>query len=62
MSKYYKTGEKCEQKGTYRWVEYTDHPKYSPSPTREEMEIPLDVGEVFPPVKSCNRGCFRERK
>lgn len=62
MRKKYKTGEKCEIKGTYVWVEYVDFPKKSPLPTCDEMEIPLSVGEVFPPVKSVNRACYRERK
>lgn len=62
MATRYKTGEKCSIKGNYVWVEYVDPPKYSPLPTADEKEIPLEVGDTFPPVKSCNRACYRERK
>ena len=27
-------------------------------PTGEEMMIPLDVGEEFPPIRSASKACF----
>ncbi len=47
-----KTGEKAPKSGNY---EYAGHPekKTSCSPTNEEKIIPLEKGEIAPPIKSC---------
>jgi len=52
-----KTGEKCSRKGVYQWDGYVDGTRF-PSTSTEEREIPLDVGDKFPPVKSCNKAAF----
>ncbi len=53
----YKTGQKCEASGRYRFDGYTDGTT-SPSPRPEEREIPLSRGETFPPVRSTGKSCF----
>lgn len=53
----YKTGETCQITGRYQFDGYTDG-TYTPSPTREEMVIPLSRGETFPPIRSCNKACW----
>lgn len=54
----YKTGDKAPYTGRYEFVRYTDG-STTPAPTIEEKIIPLSRGEVFPPVKSCNKGAWR---
>lgn len=53
----YKTGDTAPQTGRYQFVSYTDGTT-SPSPTAEERIIPLSRGEVFPPIRSCNKGAY----
>lgn len=57
----YKTGDEAPETGNYEFVQYTDG-STSPSPTWEERVIPLSRGEVFPPVKSCNKGAWRRKQ
>ncbi len=52
-----KTTEKCTKAGTYDWDGYTDGTR-TPSPTAQEKSIPMDVGDTFPPVRSCNKGAY----
>lgn len=54
----YKTGEKCLIKGNYDWDGYEDGTR-TPSPTVDERCIPLEVGETFPPIRSCDKACYR---
>ena len=49
-----KTGEVCEVAGDYEFDGYTDGSS-SPAPTSEERVIPMDRGDVFPPVKSSGK-------
>jgi len=51
----FKTGEKSPTRGDYTFDGYTSGPA-TPVPTSEEQRITLDKGEVFPPIKSTNRG------
>lgn len=44
----YRTGQKCEASGQYRFDGYTDGSS-APAPRPEEREIPLSRGETFPP-------------
>lgn len=53
----YKTGSRAPQKGNYRFDGYVDGTRV-PSPTADEMVIPLDTGEVFPPIRSTNKACY----
>ncbi len=53
----YKTGEESPANANYDWDGYTDGTRY-PSPTADEKRIPLDRGDVFPPVRSCNKGAY----
>lgn len=53
----YKTGDKAPRTATYTFDGYTQGPPH-PAPTAEEMAIPLSTGEVFPPIKSANRGAY----
>ena len=53
----YKTGEKSPANAYYKWIGYTDGTT-SPYPTEEEMKIHLEAGDVFPPIRSCNKGAF----
>ena len=53
----FKTGETCIVSGRYRFDGYTDG-TWTPSPTAEEMEIPLTKGETFPPIRSSGKGCW----
>jgi hypothetical protein len=55
----YKTGEECPKDGRYRFDGYTDGTS-TPSPTWDEQEIPLSKGEIFPPVRSTNKACYRK--
>ncbi len=54
-----KTGETCEIAGDYEFDGYTDG-TWTPSPTYDEKVIPLQVGETFPPVRSCDKACWRK--
>lgn len=47
-----KTGERAPLKGYYIWIRNIDNVYCTP--TANEREIPLDVGDVVPPVRSCN--------
>ncbi|HEY0069273.1 MAG TPA: YjzC family protein [Chloroflexia bacterium] len=53
----YKTGQEAPQRGRYQWDGYTDG-TYTPRPTAEELEIQLERGENFPPIRSCNKGAY----
>jgi hypothetical protein len=53
----YKTGDRAPMTGNYEWVRYTDGTTF-PSPTYEERIIRLSYGEVFPPIRSCNKGAW----
>ena len=53
----YRTGQKAPRTTTYTFDGYIEDPQH-PSPTAEEMRIPLSMGEVFPPIRSTNRGAY----
>ena len=53
----YKTGETCVITGRYMFDGYTDG-THSPPPTTEELEIPLERGETFPPIRSSGKACW----
>lgn len=53
----YKTGQISPANAYYEWSGYSDG-TYTPSPTAEERKIRLEKGEVFPPIRSCNKGAF----
>ena len=57
MSKRYKTGDIAPAKAWYNWDDYTDGTR-RPGPTEEERRIPLETGETFPPIRSCNKGAY----
>ena len=48
-----KTGQKCRIGGDYKFDGYVDPPEDPPPPpTPDEMVIPMEEGETFPPIKS----------
>ncbi len=53
----YKTGDTAPYKGTYEFDGFVD-PKVNCKPTSEERRIPLDKGETFPPIRSCNAAAW----
>jgi hypothetical protein len=53
----FRTGQKSEESGRYRFDGYTDGTT-SPAPTAEEREIPLSRGETFPPIRSTGKACW----
>ena len=53
----FKTGEKCEAKGIYTFARYVDNTQ-TPAPTNEERVIPLDKGDIFPPIKSQKKAAW----
>jgi len=53
----YKTGDKAPQNGRYEFIRYTDGTS-TPLPTSQERLIDLTRGEVFPPIRSCNKGAY----
>lgn len=53
----YKTGQISPARAWYDWAGYTDGTQY-PLPTAEERKIKLETGEVFPPIRSCNKGAY----
>jgi len=53
----FKTGTTNPTSGNFVFDGYTDGTS-TPAPTKEERTIPLDNGETFPPIKSCNKGCW----
>ena len=57
----FKTGQKCVRAGSYCFDGYTDGTS-TPSPTTEERVIPMDVGDVFPPIRSCEKACWWRRQ
>lgn len=54
----YKTGQKVENAGDYRFVRYVENDPIIPPPTPEERIIPLDVGDRFPPVRSTGKAAW----
>lgn len=52
-----KTGERCSESGVYRFDGYTDGTEV-PTPRPEEREIPLSMGETFPPIRSSQKSCW----
>lgn len=54
----FKTGEKAPQSGLYRYDGPTSTDGISCVPTPEEMVIPLQKDETFPPVKSCGSAAY----
>lgn len=53
----YKTGQQCPTTGRYQFDGYVDGTTW-PSPTANEQIIPMDRGDTFPPVHSCNKGAW----
>ncbi len=53
----FKTSQTCETSGTYDWDGYVDGTQ-TPAPTYEEKRIPLESGETFPPIRSCDKSCW----
>ena len=53
----FKTGEISPANANYDWDGYLDG-TWSPSPTANERRIPLDRGDRFPPINSCDKGAF----
>jgi len=53
----YKTGQVSPAHARYAWDGYTDGTRF-PYPTNEEKIITLENGEVFPPIRSCNKGAW----
>ena len=52
----YKTGNVCPTTGEYVYSGHTG--SCTCSPTSEERVIPLERGEIFPPIKSCGNGAY----
>jgi hypothetical protein len=57
----YRTGEQVQETGVYIFDGYLDGTN-QPAPTNEERVIQLSAGEVFPPLRSCNKACWWQRK
>ena len=51
------TGEKAEKSGIYEYITHIDAKSCALDcqPSDAEIEIPLAVGETFPPVRSCGK-------
>ncbi len=52
-----KTGEICTISGHYRFAGHTDGSRGCHE-TINEQDIPMRVGETFPPVKHCRKGAY----
>lgn len=57
----FKTGETSPYKATFRFDGYLDG-SWTPAPTPEEKEIPIDKGDTFPPIRSTEKACWWKRK
>lgn len=53
----YKTGQKCDRAGSFRFDGYTDGTTL-PTPTAEERTIALTMGETFPPIRSASKAAW----
>lgn len=53
----YKTGQEAPYTSYYEFVYYTDDTT-TPPPTSKERVIELIRGEIFPPIRSCNKGAW----
>lgn len=54
----FRTGQNVDTTGTYAWDGYLDGTS-TPSPTREESTMRLEARrDTFPPIRSCNKGCY----
>jgi hypothetical protein len=53
----FKTGQICDTSGIYTFDGYTDSSQ-GPQPTQDERLIPLRATQVFPPIRSTNRGAY----
>ncbi len=53
----YRTGMICCAYGMYAFAGYQDR-TVTAAPTREELTIPLDPGDTFPPIRSAEASCF----
>lgn len=56
----FKTGQTAPASGRYKFARYTSEPPW-PLPTADERTIELTTGEVFPPIRSVNRGAWWTR-
>ncbi len=52
-----RTGERCPASGQWQFDGYLDGTS-SPPPHPHERAIPLSEGERFPPIRSCDKGCY----
>ena len=53
----FRTGEESPYNSKYQFDGYIDGTR-TPSPTTEEREIKLTVGEKFPPIRSAAKACW----
>lgn len=54
----FKTGQRVETTGTYEFDGYLDG-TWTPAPTAEERRMRLEASrDTFPPIRSCNKGCY----
>ena len=51
------TGERCIVSGVYQFDGYLDGASY-PSPKPAELREPIAQHNVFPPIRSANKGCW----
>jgi hypothetical protein len=53
----YKTGDKAPEKGEYKFVRFVNS-SVNCTPTTNERSIPMDRGDTFPPIKTCNAAAW----
>jgi hypothetical protein len=53
----YKTGDKAPEKANYVFVRFVNT-NVNCTPTNNERNIPLDKGDTFPPIRSCNAAAW----
>lgn len=52
-----RTGERCIVSGVYAFDGYLDGSSY-PIPTAKESREPIAQHNVFPPIRSAQKGCW----
>lgn len=53
----FESGDICLEGGCYEFDGYVSGPP-DPLPLEPEWEIPLSIGDIFPPIQSRKRACY----
>jgi hypothetical protein len=61
ISQRFRSGQCCPESGWYIFDGYADG-TLEPFPGTSELEISLEGGDVFPPIRNVEKGCYWRRE